>query len=171
MQSHNGEGNGLNNGAGSRFSITINGKLIPVNENTSIAAAMVMAGEPSRFSVRGTARAPFCGMGICMECRATVNGVCTSEPANCLCSGHGSGDRMSANFDVWWWEPAGRNGSRGSCFGSRPRFVFSMTIPLPAANLARLSLQTAAQHPTERATSHDVAVAPVNCEVGQAGSH
>jgi sarcosine oxidase subunit alpha len=35
---------------------------------------MVMAGEPSRFSVRGEARAPFCGMGICMECRATVNG-------------------------------------------------------------------------------------------------
>ncbi|MGD0736737.1 MAG: (2Fe-2S)-binding protein [Terracidiphilus sp.] len=65
---------GLNNDADSSFSITINGKPIRVDQNTSIAAAMVMAGEPSRFSVRGAARAPFCGIGICMECRATVNG-------------------------------------------------------------------------------------------------
>jgi len=81
-----GKGMGLNNGAGSRFSITINGKLIPVNENTSIAAAMVMAGEPSRFSVRGTARATFCGMGICMECRATVNGRLHQRTCQLACA-------------------------------------------------------------------------------------
>jgi sarcosine oxidase subunit alpha len=40
-----------------------------------VAAAVVMAGEPCRFSVSGEARGPLCGMGICMECRATVNGV------------------------------------------------------------------------------------------------
>jgi sarcosine oxidase subunit alpha len=64
----------LKRSAISQFSITINGKSIFVDESTSVAAAMMMAGEPSRISVRGTERAPFCGMGICMECCATVNG-------------------------------------------------------------------------------------------------
>ncbi|HVU48108.1 MAG TPA: (2Fe-2S)-binding protein [Terracidiphilus sp.] len=56
-------------------SITINGKLVRVAAGTSVAAAVLMAGEPSRISVTGEARAPLCGMGICMECRVTINGV------------------------------------------------------------------------------------------------
>ena len=55
--------------------ITVNGKKVRVALGTSVAAAVMMAGEPCRFSVSGEARAPLCGMGICMECRATVNGV------------------------------------------------------------------------------------------------
>jgi sarcosine oxidase subunit alpha len=47
---------------------------------------MIMANEPSRFSVGGDARAPFCGMGICMECRATVNGVLQMRICQMLCS-------------------------------------------------------------------------------------
>ncbi len=57
------------------LSITVNGKLVRVAAGASIAAAMMMAGEPCRLSVTGEARAPLCGMGICMECRVTVNGV------------------------------------------------------------------------------------------------
>lgn len=57
------------------FFITVNGKPIRVSPETSVAAAMLMAGESCRVSVRGEPRAPLCGMGICMECRATVNGV------------------------------------------------------------------------------------------------
>lgn len=56
-------------------SITVNGKTMRVAAGTSVAAAIVMAGEPCRFSVSGEARTPLCGMGICMECRVTVNGV------------------------------------------------------------------------------------------------
>lgn len=56
-------------------SITVNGKTMHVAAGTSVAAAIVMAGEPCRFSVSGEARTPLCGMGICMECRVTVNGV------------------------------------------------------------------------------------------------
>jgi sarcosine oxidase subunit alpha len=56
-------------------SITVNGRPVRVVAGTSVAAAILMAGEPSRFSVTGEARAPLCGMGICMECRVTVNGV------------------------------------------------------------------------------------------------
>jgi hypothetical protein len=42
----------------------------------------MMAGEPCRFSVSGEARGPLCGMGICMECRATVDGV--AQMRTCL---------------------------------------------------------------------------------------
>jgi D-hydroxyproline dehydrogenase subunit gamma len=31
-------------------------------------------GRPSRLSVTQQARTPFCGMGICGECRVTVDG-------------------------------------------------------------------------------------------------
>lgn len=57
------------------ISITIHGKPVRVAAGTSVAAAVMMADEPCRFSVSGEARAPLCGMGICMECRVTVNGV------------------------------------------------------------------------------------------------
>jgi sarcosine oxidase subunit alpha len=57
------------------FFISINGKPVRVAAGTTVAAALMMANEPSRFSVRGEPRMPMCGMGICMECRATVNGV------------------------------------------------------------------------------------------------
>lgn len=56
------------------FSITVNGRSVEVFEGTTVAVAMMMANQPCRRSVTGEPRAPFCGMGICMECRATVNG-------------------------------------------------------------------------------------------------
>lgn len=55
--------------------LTINGRAVHVMEGVSLAAAILNAGEPSRVSLHGEARTPFCGMGICMECRATVDGV------------------------------------------------------------------------------------------------
>lgn len=69
-----------------KFSITINGKLVRVAQGTHVAAAMMMANEPSRISARGDARAPFCGMGICMECRATVNSVSQMRTCQLVCS-------------------------------------------------------------------------------------
>jgi sarcosine oxidase subunit alpha len=68
------------------FFIAVNGKPVRVAEGTSVAAAMIMANEPSRFSVRGDTRAPLCGMGICMECRATVNGIPQIRACQMLCS-------------------------------------------------------------------------------------
>lgn len=62
--------------------ITVNGKRMQVREGMSVAAAVMMAGEACRTSVSGEARGPVCGMGICMECRATVNGV--SQRRTCL---------------------------------------------------------------------------------------
>ncbi len=68
------------------FSITVNGKPVRVAEGTHVAAAVMMANEPSRYSVGGEARAPFCGMGICMECRATVDGVPQMRTCQLVCS-------------------------------------------------------------------------------------
>jgi D-hydroxyproline dehydrogenase subunit gamma len=67
-------------------SITINGKPISVAAGTSVAAAMLMAGEPCRISVTGEPRAPLCGMGICMECRVTVNGLPHQRSCQLLCA-------------------------------------------------------------------------------------
>lgn len=56
-------------------SIKVNQKEITVAEGTTLPAAILAAGESKfRTSVTGEPRAPLCGMGICFECRVTVNG-------------------------------------------------------------------------------------------------
>lgn len=56
--------------------ITINGREATVGEGTSVAAAVLNAGENAfRESVSGEKRGPLCGMGICFECRLTIDGV------------------------------------------------------------------------------------------------
>ena len=67
------------------FSITVNGHSVQVSEYTSVAAAMMIAGEPCRRSVTGEPRSPLCGMGICLECRATVNGEPHQRTCQILC--------------------------------------------------------------------------------------
>jgi D-hydroxyproline dehydrogenase subunit gamma len=55
--------------------IEVNGRKLRVAEGTSVAAAVFMAGAPAfRTSVTGEPRAALCGMGICFECRVTING-------------------------------------------------------------------------------------------------
>ena len=56
--------------------ITVNGKAITVPRGTLLAAAVEQAGVSSfRTSVRGESRGPLCGMGVCFECRVTINGI------------------------------------------------------------------------------------------------
>jgi hypothetical protein len=66
--------------------LSVNGKPMRVAVGTSVAAAILMSGEPCRFSVAGEARAPLCGMGICMECRATINGVTHQRSCMFVCA-------------------------------------------------------------------------------------
>lgn len=68
------------------FSITMNGRAMRVKRGTSVAAAIVSAGQISRRSVTGEPRAPLCGMGICMECRAKVNGVAHVKTCQVVCA-------------------------------------------------------------------------------------
>ena len=57
------------------LTLTINGSPVSVALGTSVAAALLQEGIPTRRSASGETRSPLCAMGICMECCATVNGV------------------------------------------------------------------------------------------------
>ena len=52
-----------------------------VPEGQSLAALLLTLQVPSRQSVSGMPLTPFCSMGVCGECRVTVNG----EPAVLAC--------------------------------------------------------------------------------------
>lgn len=55
--------------------LTVNGRLVSVPSESSVAVALLQAGIALRTSVSGEPRGPLCAMGICMECCATVNGI------------------------------------------------------------------------------------------------
>ena len=55
--------------------VTVNGRPVEVPDGAMVSAAVTLAGVTAfRRSVTGEPRAPLCGMGICFECRVTVNG-------------------------------------------------------------------------------------------------
>jgi len=55
--------------------IQVNGRAFNIAKGVSVAAALFLAGESAfRTSVTGEPRAALCGMGICFECRVTING-------------------------------------------------------------------------------------------------
>ena len=55
--------------------VTVDGKPVEVPEGAMVSAAVARAGGVEfRRSVSGEGRGPLCGMGICFECRVTVDG-------------------------------------------------------------------------------------------------
>jgi D-hydroxyproline dehydrogenase subunit gamma len=55
--------------------LSVNGTNVTVPAGAMVSAAVVLAGVSAfRPSVTGEPRGPLCGMGICFECRVTVNG-------------------------------------------------------------------------------------------------
>ncbi|MES2161778.1 MAG: 2Fe-2S iron-sulfur cluster-binding protein [Pseudomonadota bacterium] len=67
--------------------LNINGHEIQVAQGVSVAAAIAMAGSAvTRRSVRGAARAPLCGMGVCQECRVTIDGRMHLLSCQTLCA-------------------------------------------------------------------------------------
>jgi D-hydroxyproline dehydrogenase subunit gamma len=57
-----------------QFTITVNGRPVTVSAGSTVAAALAAAGEACRRSVSGEPRGPLCGMGVCFECRAEIDG-------------------------------------------------------------------------------------------------
>lgn len=56
--------------------LLLDGRPLCVADGTSVAAALALGGDGcARTSVSGQRRAPLCGMGICQECRVSVDGV------------------------------------------------------------------------------------------------
>jgi predicted molibdopterin-dependent oxidoreductase YjgC len=69
------------------LTLTVNGKAITIPEGSMVSAAVAMAGVSLyRRSVSGEARAPLCGMGICFECRVTINGRPHSRSCQIPCA-------------------------------------------------------------------------------------
>jgi predicted molibdopterin-dependent oxidoreductase YjgC len=61
---------------GRLLTLHVDGQELAVEEGTTLAAALWNAGFARfRTSVSGEPRGPICGMGICFECRVTVDGV------------------------------------------------------------------------------------------------
>lgn len=55
--------------------IRVDGRSIAVDADTSLAVALMNAGKRVfRVSRTGEPRGPVCGMGVCFECRVTVDG-------------------------------------------------------------------------------------------------
>lgn len=69
-----------------RIRLTINGQTIDVEPGTTVAAALVIAGvSGSRRSVSGECRGALCGMGVCQECRVTIDGRAHALACQTLC--------------------------------------------------------------------------------------
>jgi sarcosine oxidase subunit alpha len=69
-----------------QIELRVNGKSIRVAGGTVVAAAIALAGVSCfRKSVLGEARGPLCGMGICMECRVTINAQPHCRSCQVLC--------------------------------------------------------------------------------------
>lgn len=66
--------------------LKVNGATVSILAGSMVAAAVLQAGVSSfRRSVTGEARGPLCGMGICFECRVTVNGVAHVRSCQTVC--------------------------------------------------------------------------------------
>jgi len=65
--------------------IHVNGLSVQVESESMVSAALLKAGVPCRRSVTGEPRTALCGMGICFECRATVNGTPHRRTCQLIC--------------------------------------------------------------------------------------
>lgn len=76
-------------------SLVVNGKRVIVTAGTVVAAAILQAGISSfRASVTGEPRAPLCGMGVCFECRVTIDGIPHCKSCEVVCR---NGMRVETN--------------------------------------------------------------------------
>ena len=74
-------------GATARITLSIDGATVAVAPGTSVAAAVWNAGGGAfRRSVGGQPRGPICGMGVCFECRVTIDGAAHQRSCLVLCA-------------------------------------------------------------------------------------
>jgi hypothetical protein len=70
---------------GESFVIHLNGRPMSVPAGMTVAAAILEAGSASRRSIHCEPRQPLCGMGICYECRARIDGEVHQRTCQILC--------------------------------------------------------------------------------------
>jgi D-hydroxyproline dehydrogenase subunit gamma len=79
-----------------QVTVTVDGQTVQVQEGSSVVAAIALAvcstsattpgAVVTRRSVTGELRGPLCGMGVCQECRVTIDGVPHRLACQTLCA-------------------------------------------------------------------------------------
>jgi predicted molibdopterin-dependent oxidoreductase YjgC len=68
------------------ITLSIDGRSVSVAEGTTVAAAILIAGHTAfRSSITGEPRGALCGMGVCFECRVSINDIPHSRSCQTLC--------------------------------------------------------------------------------------
>jgi sarcosine oxidase subunit alpha len=81
-----------------KVTIQVNGRAVAAVPGETVMAALTAAGFKAlkKSNVRGEARGPFCGMGVCYECLVTINGV--PKQRSCM-------TEVEANMEILIHEP------------------------------------------------------------------
>ena len=67
-------------------SLVVNGVAVTMPAGSVVSAAIMTTGASLfRRSVRGEPRGPLCGMGICFECRVTIDGEAHCRSCQTVC--------------------------------------------------------------------------------------
>lgn len=66
--------------------VVVNGVSVSMPAGSMVSAAILKTGVTAfRRSATGELRGPLCGMGICFECRVTVNGMAHVRSCQTVC--------------------------------------------------------------------------------------
>jgi len=66
--------------------LSVNGAAVTAPAGAMVSAAIALAGVSlCRRSVSGEPRGPLCGMGICFECRVTIDGRAHCRSCQVVC--------------------------------------------------------------------------------------
>jgi sarcosine oxidase subunit alpha len=65
--------------------VKVNGVVVEVAPGSTVAVAAALAHQQCRTSMTGEPRGPLCGMGICFECRVTIDGIRHCRSCQILC--------------------------------------------------------------------------------------
>ena len=66
--------------------LVVNGISVEMPVGSMVSAAILKTGTHAfRRSVTGEPRGPLCGMGICFECRVTIDGVAYARSCQTVC--------------------------------------------------------------------------------------
>jgi predicted molibdopterin-dependent oxidoreductase YjgC len=79
--------NSMNPTSTKAVKISVNGADVFVSRGTTVAVAVISAGITKfRRSVVGEPRSALCGMGICFECRVTIDGAAHARSCQIICA-------------------------------------------------------------------------------------
>ena len=65
--------------------VHVNGQPVVLPEGAMLTSALLQCGAACRVSVSGEPRTALCGMGICFECRAIVDGIPQQRSCQIVC--------------------------------------------------------------------------------------